>query len=154
EVRSRLRGPALPDVRPGAARARALPAARARRRRPHRGRDGGEGRARARAARRAHEQAVRVGPADAVRARMTPKVAVCPGTYDPVTFGHLDVIKRVAGIFDRVIVAVVHDALHKGGTLFEPEERIAFLEDGLVGVENVEIELFSELLVDFARRHD
>jgi pantetheine-phosphate adenylyltransferase len=81
------------------------------------------------------------------------RVAVCPGTYDPVTFGHVDVIRRVAETFDRVLVAVVHDALHKGGTLFEPEERVAFLDDALAGVDNVEIELFSELLVDFARRH-
>jgi len=82
------------------------------------------------------------------------KIAICPGTYDPVTFGHIDVIHRVAQIFDRVIVAVVHDPLHKAGTLFEADERVSFLEQALADDANVSIETFGELLVDFARRHD
>jgi pantetheine-phosphate adenylyltransferase len=82
-----------------------------------------------------------------------PVVAIYPGTYDPVTFGHLDVITRAAGIFDRVVVGVVRDPQHKGGTLFTVEERVQFLRDALDGEPNVEVDIFSELVVEFARRH-
>jgi pantetheine-phosphate adenylyltransferase len=77
--------------------------------------------------------------------------AICPGSYDPVTFGHIDVIERAAGIFDRIVVGVVRDPHHKA-TMFSVEERVAFLEEALAAVENVEIDVFSELVVDFARR--
>jgi len=80
-------------------------------------------------------------------------VAICPGSYDPVTFGHVDVIRRAAGIFDRVVVGVVREPHHKG-TMFTVEERVAFLEEGLAGIGNVEIDVFAELVVDFARRHE
>ena len=77
--------------------------------------------------------------------------AICPGSYDPVTFGHVDVIERAAGLFDRVVVAVVRDPHHKA-TMFSVEERVGFLEEALAGIDNVEIDVFSELVVDFARR--
>jgi pantetheine-phosphate adenylyltransferase len=78
--------------------------------------------------------------------------AIYPGTYDPVTNGHVDVIARAAKIFDRVVVGVVGNPHHKS-PLFEVEERVVLLEDALAGVvENVEIDIFSELVVDFARR--
>jgi pantetheine-phosphate adenylyltransferase len=77
--------------------------------------------------------------------------AICPGSYDPVTFGHVDVIERAAGIFDRVVAGVVRDPHHKA-TMFSVEERVAFLQEALAGLENVEIDVFSELVVDFARR--
>jgi pantetheine-phosphate adenylyltransferase len=77
--------------------------------------------------------------------------AICPGSYDPVTNGHLDVITRAAAIFDRVVVGVVRDPAHKS-TMFAIEERVAFLEQALAGQENVEVDVFSELVVDFARR--
>jgi pantetheine-phosphate adenylyltransferase len=82
-----------------------------------------------------------------------PLVAICPGTFDPVTLGHVDVITRAAALFDRVVVGVVRDPIHKQ-TLFTVEERVAFLHDALAGVGNVVIEVFAELVVDFARRHD
>ena len=78
--------------------------------------------------------------------------AICPGSYDPVTNGHIDVIERAAEIFDRVVVGVVRDPHHKA-TLFSVEERVAFLEDALNGIENVVVDVFSELVVDFARKH-
>ena len=81
-----------------------------------------------------------------------PLVAICPGSYDPVTLGHVDVITRAAAIFDRVVVGVVRDPHHKQ-TMFTVEERVAFLEDALGGVENVVVDVFAELVVDFARRH-
>jgi pantetheine-phosphate adenylyltransferase len=77
--------------------------------------------------------------------------AICPGSYDPVTFGHIDVIKRAAGIFDRVVVGVVGSPHHKA-PMFSLEERVAFLEEALEGIEDVEVDVFRELVVDFARK--
>jgi pantetheine-phosphate adenylyltransferase len=77
--------------------------------------------------------------------------AICPGSYDPVTFGHIDVINRAAGIFDRVVVGVVGSPHHKA-PMFSLEERVAFLEEALEGIENVEVDVFRELVVDFARK--
>jgi pantetheine-phosphate adenylyltransferase len=77
--------------------------------------------------------------------------AICPGSYDPVTLGHVDVITRTAAIFDRVVVGVVREPHHKK-TMFSVEERVAFLADALAGLDNVEVDVFSELVVDFARR--
>jgi pantetheine-phosphate adenylyltransferase len=80
--------------------------------------------------------------------------AIYPGTYDPVTNGHVDVIARAAKIFDRVVVGVVGNPHHKS-PLFSVEERVVLLHDALDGVvENVEIDIFSELVVEFARRWD
>jgi len=79
--------------------------------------------------------------------------AICPGSYDPVTNGHVDVIARTAAIFDRVVVGVVRDPHHKQ-TMFPLEERVAFLEDALSHLDNVAVDVFSELVVEFARKHD
>jgi pantetheine-phosphate adenylyltransferase len=80
--------------------------------------------------------------------------AIYPGTYDPVTNGHVDVISRAAKIFDRVVIGVVNNPHHKS-PLFTVEERVVLLKDALAGVvENVEIDIFSELVVEFARRWD
>jgi pantetheine-phosphate adenylyltransferase len=77
--------------------------------------------------------------------------AIYPGSYDPVTFGHVDVIRRAAGIFDRVVVGVVGNPQHKT-PMFSLDERVAFLKDALGELENVEVDVFSELVVDFARK--
>ena len=79
--------------------------------------------------------------------------AICPGSYDPVTLGHVDVIRRAAATFDRVVVGVVREPHHKQ-TLFTVDERVAFLEDALAGIDNVTVDVFHELVVDFARKHD
>ena len=79
--------------------------------------------------------------------------AIAPGSYDPVTNGHVDVIGRAAGIFDRVVVGVVGQPHHKQPT-FSVEERVAFLHEALAGIDNVEVDVFKELVVDFARRWD
>ena len=80
--------------------------------------------------------------------------AIYPGTYDPVTNGHVDVISRAARIFDRVVVGVVGNPHHKT-PMFEVPERVEFLKRGARGVvDNVEVDVFSELVVDFARRWD
>jgi pantetheine-phosphate adenylyltransferase len=81
-------------------------------------------------------------------------VAVCPGTYDPVTYGHLDIITRAANVFDRVVVAVVNKPVRKGSqTVFTTEEREAFIRAEVKDLENVEIESFDNLLVEFAREN-
>jgi pantetheine-phosphate adenylyltransferase len=77
--------------------------------------------------------------------------AIYPGTDDPVTNGHVDVIERAAAIFDRLVVGVVRDPTHKA-PLFTIEDRVGFLRDALRHVDNVEVDVFSELVVDFARR--
>jgi pantetheine-phosphate adenylyltransferase len=79
--------------------------------------------------------------------------AIYPGTYDPVTNGHVDVITRAAGIFDRVVVGVVGNPQHKE-PMFSLDERVAFLREALDGTKNVEVDVFSELVVDFARKWD
>jgi pantetheine-phosphate adenylyltransferase len=80
-----------------------------------------------------------------------PITAICPGSYDPVTNGHLDIIARAAGIFDRVVVGVVRDPQHKQA-MFSVEERVGFLREALADYANVEVEVFAELVVEFARR--
>jgi pantetheine-phosphate adenylyltransferase len=79
--------------------------------------------------------------------------AIYPGTYDPVTNGHVDVITRAAGIFDRVVVGVVGNPQHKE-PMFSLDERVGFLREALSGLHNVEVDVFSELVVDFARKWD
>jgi pantetheine-phosphate adenylyltransferase len=79
------------------------------------------------------------------------RIAVCPGSYDPVTYGHLDVIARAAGMFDELIVAVVNLPIRKGKTVFPVEERCVFVEAATAHLENVRVAPFSNLIVDFAR---
>ena len=87
----------------------------------------------------------------AVRAVIT---AICPGSFDPVTNGHVDVITRAAQIFDRVVVGVVGDPQHKS-TLFPIEERVELAPRGRRReITNVEVDVFKDLVVDFARRWD
>ena len=78
-------------------------------------------------------------------------IAVCPGSYDPVTNGHLDVIRRAAGLYDEVVVAVVNRSVRKSSALFGIEDRVGFIERAIVGMEGVRVEPFSTLVVDFAR---
>jgi pantetheine-phosphate adenylyltransferase len=85
---------------------------------------------------------------------MTPaakSIAVCPGSYDPITNGHLDVIRRAAGLWDEVVVAVVNRSVRKSSALFGIEERLGFVQRALADVEGVRVEPFSTLVVDFAR---
>jgi pantetheine-phosphate adenylyltransferase len=82
-----------------------------------------------------------------------PRTAICPGSYDPVTYGHVDIITRASRVFDRVIVGVVNQPIRKQKTLFTADERKAFLEEALADLANVEVEVFSNLLVDFAKEN-
>ena len=86
---------------------------------------------------------------------MTParkSVVVCPGSYDPITNGHLDVIRRAAALYDEVVVAVVNRSVRKSGALFGIDERVSFIEHALADLDGVRVEPFSTLVVDFARR--
>ncbi|MHB9148768.1 MAG: pantetheine-phosphate adenylyltransferase [Thermoleophilia bacterium] len=76
--------------------------------------------------------------------------ALCPGTYDPVTVGHLDIISRCAKNFDKVFVAVVNDAFRKQ-PLFTVEERVAFLEESTEHLPNVSVLVLEGLVVEKAR---
>ena len=79
--------------------------------------------------------------------------AIYPGTYDPVTNGHVDVITRASEIFDRVVIGVVGKPQHKE-PMFTLDERVGFLRDTLGELENVEVDVFSELVVDFAHKRE
>ena len=81
-----------------------------------------------------------------------PRIAVCPGSYDPITNGHLDVIARASQLFDEVVVGVVNHPVRKGKTLFETDERLAFITEATAPLGNVRAEAFDVLVVEFARR--
>lgn len=81
------------------------------------------------------------------------KTVVCPGSFDPVTNGHLDIIRRASRLFDKVIVVVAHNVEKSG--FFTPQERVELINKVLAsepGIKNVTVELWSGLLVDFVRR--
>jgi pantetheine-phosphate adenylyltransferase len=80
-----------------------------------------------------------------------PRIAVCPGSYDPVTNGHVDVITRASVMFDELIVAVVNASVRKSSSLFSAEERCTFIEHATAHLPNVRVETFATLIVDFAR---
>jgi pantetheine-phosphate adenylyltransferase len=82
-----------------------------------------------------------------------PRIAVCPGSYDPVTNGHLDVIGRASKVFDKVVVGVVNSPVRKQKTIFTAEERKKFIEDATAEFGNVEVGVMTDLLVEFAREH-
>lgn len=75
------------------------------------------------------------------------KTAICPGSFDPVTLGHLDIIERAASVFDRLIVAVMHNSVKK--TLFTADERVALLRDATAHLSNLTILSSDRLLADF-----
>jgi pantetheine-phosphate adenylyltransferase len=78
--------------------------------------------------------------------------AVCPGSFDPVTNGHVDVITRAAGLYDELVVAVLVNPGKAG--LFPVDERMELLRDAVSGVSNVTVDSFQGLLVDYCRGHD
>ena len=81
-----------------------------------------------------------------------PRIAVCPGSYDPITNGHVDVITRASLMFDELIVGVVNASVRKSTSLFTAEQRIGFIRAATAHLENVRVEPFSNLVVEFARQ--
>lgn len=79
---------------------------------------------------------------------MTQKIAIYPGTFDPVTSGHISIIKRGLKLFDKLIVTILHNPAKK--TLFTVEERLEMLTISLKDFSNIETDTFEGLLVDFA----
>ena len=77
-------------------------------------------------------------------------VALCPGTFDPVTNGHLDIVERAANTFDRVVVAVIENPSKE--PLFSVEERVTMLKEAMAPFPDVEVDSFTGLLVDYAER--
>ena len=80
-------------------------------------------------------------------------VAVVPGSFDPITNGHVDVVERAASQLDEVVVAVLNNPSKKGG-MFELDQRIELIESAIGHLDNVRVERFTGLLVDFCREHD
>lgn len=78
------------------------------------------------------------------------KVAIYPGSFDPITLGHLDIIRRAARCFDRVYVCVLYNC-DKKTPMFSPEKRLEMIQKSVAELPNVEAELFSGLLADYAR---
>ncbi len=80
------------------------------------------------------------------------RVAVYPGSFDPVTNGHLDIIKRASRLYDKVIVGVLNNA--SKSPIFTAEERKAMIDTAISGMDNVSCDVFSGLLVDFAKQNN
>jgi len=80
------------------------------------------------------------------------KRVVCPGSFDPITFGHLDIIKRASSIFDEVVIAVLVNQTKK--TLFTVEERISMIQEVTKEYPNVSVDSWSGLLVDYCKQND
>ena len=83
---------------------------------------------------------------------MSHRTAVVPGSFDPVTLGHLDIIRRAADVFDKVYVAVLNNSSKQ--SLFTVEERIRFIEEITKEFPNVEVDASTGLLVDYAKKKD
>jgi pantetheine-phosphate adenylyltransferase len=77
------------------------------------------------------------------------KIAIYPGSYDPITNGHLDIIERSSKLFDKIIVAVARNG-EKGSALFSESERIAMINQSILHLKNVEVDSFNGLLVNYA----
>ena len=80
------------------------------------------------------------------------KSAIYPGTFDPVTYGHLDIIKRAANIFDDLVVSVLDNT--EKTPLFSVTERVNILKEATKGIDNIVIESFSGLTIDYAKKNN
>ena len=78
------------------------------------------------------------------------RVAVYPGSFDPVTNGHIDIVRRGRKLFDKIIVAILHNPAKKA--LFTVEERLEMLRESMQGITNIEFDSFGGLLVDYVER--
>jgi len=78
------------------------------------------------------------------------RIAVCAGSYDPITYGHIDVIERASAMYDRVIVGVANSPDRKSKPLFSAGERVSFIQHATAHLGNVSVESFSNLVVEFA----
>ena len=80
---------------------------------------------------------------------MTERIAICPGSFDPITYGHIDIIQRAAVMFDKIIVVVMKNA-NKASGFFTVEERKSFIERTVGNIPNVEVDIYDGLLAEYA----
>lgn len=78
------------------------------------------------------------------------KIAIYPGSFDPITKGHLDILKNAAGIFDKVIIAVAHNGEKKG--FLTVEERVRLIKASIKNIDNVEVDAFEGLTIEYAKK--
>ena len=81
------------------------------------------------------------------------KIAIYPGTFDPITNGHLDVIERASLLFDEVIVAVLEESNNKN-IIFSQKVRVSLVEESIIKLENVKVKTFNGLLIKYAQAND
>lgn len=79
------------------------------------------------------------------------KIAICPGSFDPITKGHIDIIKRAAKLFDKVIVVVMIN-YHKPNSYFTASERVELIKRSIPDIENAEVDMYGGLLAEYAKR--
>ena len=79
------------------------------------------------------------------------KIAIYPGSFDPITYGHLDILKNAAGIFDKVIIAVAHNGSKTG--FLTPEERVTLIKASIDDIPNVDVDAFEGLTINYAKKH-
>lgn len=79
------------------------------------------------------------------------KIAIYPGSFDPITYGHLDILKNAAEIFDKVIIAVAHNGAKTG--FLTVEERVELIKKSVTNIFNVEVDSFEGLTVEYAKKH-
>jgi pantetheine-phosphate adenylyltransferase len=80
------------------------------------------------------------------------KLAIYPGSFDPVTKGHLDILKNAAGIFDKVIIAVAHNGEKHG--FLSVEERVKLIKESIKDIPNTEVDAFEGLTIEYAKKHN
>ncbi|MCH9644698.1 MAG: pantetheine-phosphate adenylyltransferase [Gammaproteobacteria bacterium] len=83
---------------------------------------------------------------------MKQKIAIYPGTFDPITLGHVDIIRRGANLFDRVVIGVAES--QRKNTVFDCQQRVAMCREALQSFDNVSVEALTGLTVDFAKEYD
>ena len=80
------------------------------------------------------------------------KIAIYPGSFDPITYGHLDILKNASEIFDKVIIAVAHNGAKTG--FLSVEERVELIKKSVQDIENIEVDSFEGLTVEYAKKHN
>ncbi len=80
--------------------------------------------------------------------------AICPGSFDPITNGHLDIIERASQLFDEVVVVVMTNHNKKGSYAFSEEERVELIKKSIADLDNVKVDMYKGLLVDYAKQND